>query len=265
MSAELNQANRERQQIEERVLEETIAQIRQEGLEKNKTLVLASRHWHLGVVGIVASRIVERYHRPTVLIAIDPEGTGKGSARASRLPSLRGSFTLIAFGRLGRKYAAGLTIREDRIASFREAFEAIAHDTLNPEDLLPYLKVDAEVEPEALTFGLLSELERLAPFGMANPEPTLAIRRAPAFYPKVVCQQHLKLKLKKQGAPVLDAIGFRMGTRLSEVAGAIDESPLHMDWVFTPEFHRWPAQPSGGELKIQLRLKDFKTCGSQIG
>jgi single-stranded-DNA-specific exonuclease len=71
--------------------------------------------------------------------------------------------------------------------------------------------VDAEVEPEALTFGLLSELERLAPFGMANPEPTLAIRGAQAFYPKVVGQHHLKLKLKKQGAPALDAIGFGWG------------------------------------------------------
>lgn len=268
LSAELNQANRERQQIEERVLEETITQIRQEGLEKNKTLVLASRHWHLGVVGIVASRIVERYHRPTVLIAIDPEGTGKGSARSIPAFHLYEAFSRLShllerFG--GHKYAAGLTIREDRIPSFREAFEAIAHDTLSPEDLLPYLKVDAEVEPEALTFGLLSELERLAPFGMANPEPTLAIRRAQAFYPKVVGQQHLKLKLKKEGAPALNAIGFRMGTRLSEITGAIHELPLPMDWVFTPEFHRWSAHPSGGERQIQLRLKDFRACGLQTG
>lgn len=268
LSFELNQANRERQQIEERVLAEAVAQIRQEGLEKNRTLVLASRHWHLGVVGIVASRIVERYHRPTVLIAIDPEGIGKGSARS--IPAFhlyeglaRLAHLLERFG--GHKYAAGLVIRSERIASFREAFESVAQATLKPEDLLPSLKVDAEVEPEALTFRLLSELERLAPFGMANPEPTLAIRGAQAFYPKIVGQQHLKLKLKKQGAPALDAIGFRMGARLSEVIGTIHESPLPMDWAFTPEFHRWPARPSGGELQIQLRLKDFRMCESPIG
>lgn len=275
LSDELNQANRERQQIEERVLDEAVAQIRQEGLEKNRTMVLASRHWHLGVVGIVASRIVERYHRPTVLIAIGPDGIGKGSARSIPAFHLHEGLARLAhlldrFG--GHKYAAGLVIRSERIASFREAFESVAHDTLKPEDLLPRLKVDAEVEPEALTFRLLSELERLAPFGMANPEPTLAIRGAQAFYPKIVGQQHLKLKLKKRGALPLDAIGFRMGTRLSEVAGAIHESPLPMDWAFTPEFHRWtarpaggPVHPSGGELQIQLRLKDFKMCESPIG
>jgi len=282
LSFELNQANRERQQIEERVLDEAVAQIRQEGLEKNRTLVLASRHWHLGVVGIVASRIVERYHRPTVLIAIDPEGIGKGSARS--IPAFhlheglaRLTHLLERFG--GHKYAAGLVIRSERIASFREAFESVAHATLKPEDLLPRLKVDAEVEPDALTFRLLSELERLAPFGMANPEPTLAIRGAQAFNPKIVGQQHLKLKLKKQGAPALDAIGFRMGTRLSEVAHEGFHEGFQMDWAFTPELNRWPARPSlsgrqaaggpahpsGGELRIQLRLKDFKLCESPIG
>src|SRR4030095_14548256 len=99
-----------------------------------------------------ASRIVERYHRPTVLIAIDPDGTGKGSARSIPAFHLYEAFSRLShllerFG--GHKYAAGLTIREDRIASFREAFEAIAHDSLKPDDLLPYLKVDADVEPEA--------------------------------------------------------------------------------------------------------------------
>ncbi len=264
LSDELNQANRERQQIEERVLEEAVAQIKQEGLEKNRTLVLASRHWHLGVVGIVASRIVERYHRPTVLIAISPDGIGKGSARS--IPAFhlyealaRLSHLLERFG--GHKYAAGLVIRSERIASLREAFESVAHAALKPEDLLPRLKVDAEVEPEALTFRLISELERLAPFGMANPEPTLAIRGAKAFYPKIVGQQHLKLKLKKQKAPALDAIGFRMGTRLGEVA----QEGSQMDWVFTPELNRWPAHSSCGELQIQLRLKDFRMCESPIG
>jgi single-stranded-DNA-specific exonuclease len=262
LSEELNRANRERQQIEERVLNEAVAQIQQQGLEKQRTLVLASRDWHLGVVGIVASRIVERYHRPTVLIAMGPEGIGKGSARS--IPAFhlyealaRLSHLLERFG--GHKYAAGLAIQSERLGEFQEAFERVAHAILRPEDLFPRLKVDAEVEPAALTFRLISELEQLAPFGMANPEPTLAIRAVNAFDSRIVGQQHLKLKLRKPGALPLDAIGFRMGGRLNEVA----REGCRMDWAFTPELRSLPAHLSGGGQQIQLRLKDFKACETQ--
>ena len=175
IAAELDAANGERQAIEKRILDEALNMVESAGdYPGRRSIVLASESWHQGVVGIVASRLVERYHRPTILIALTEEGIGKGSGRA--IPGIHlldaikscGSH-LERFG--GHCHAAGLSLRADKVAEFAAAFEAEAARLLSDDDLTPRLAIDAEVYPKDITRELAMELKRMEPFGVGNPEP----------------------------------------------------------------------------------------------
>ncbi|MBI5197480.1 MAG: single-stranded-DNA-specific exonuclease RecJ, partial [Nitrospirae bacterium] len=165
----LDLVNRERQKIEEKIRKEAREMVLQTpDLDRAKVLVLASESWHPGVIGIVASKIAEEFYRPTVMIAVNPEGIGKGSARSipafhlyEALESCRP--VLEAFG--GHKYAAGLTVRKENIPSLRERLSARSQEMLTDEDFIPRLKVDMEVDLEEINFTLLKEMELLSPFG----------------------------------------------------------------------------------------------------
>lgn len=252
IAASLEVWNQERQCIEQAVLSEAERQIAEDvDLPKARCVVLASRHWHLGVVGIVASRIVERYGRPTVLIALDGQGLGKGSARS--IPGFhlhRGlsacADLLVRFG--GHRQAAGLTIREEQIPAFRERLSAQVAAAVGEGDLFSTLTVDAAVELEDLTFSLIRELERLRPHGIGNPEPTLTVRDAIGMEPRVIGNNHLRFKVKKHGALTFEAIGYRMG----ELAGRLRHGQ-RLNLAFTPEVQTWQ-----GEERAQLRIKDIQ-------
>ena len=185
LAGELETLNRDRQAVEDRILREALAQVAEwpEAKQRRRGYVLAGEDWHRGVIGIVASRLVERFHRPVVLIAGgDEEWTGSG--RSIPAFDLHGALGACA-GLLGRwgghRAAAGLSIRPENVEAFAEAFAARAAEDLAEEDLAPVVRVDAVVRGTELTLDLCAELERLAPFGLGNPGVTLARGRLRAL------------------------------------------------------------------------------------
>jgi len=172
IAQELDEHNRERQTTEAKVLEEALAQVNADPGDRY-SLVLAQEGWHPGVLGIVASRIVERFHRPTVVIGFD-QGQGKGSARSIRgfhmVEGLRRcADCLEKFG--GHEYAGGLSIRQENFPSFAERFEETARSCLTREDLQPVIDVDALLDFSQIGLPLFRQIEALQPFGIGNPEP----------------------------------------------------------------------------------------------
>jgi single-stranded-DNA-specific exonuclease len=196
------------------------------------------------VVGIVASRITERFHRPAVLVALD-EGTGKGSGRSVEGFHLYDALAACAghlarFG--GHRHAAGVTVERDRLDAFRAAFEAHAALRLSDEDLVPRCRIDGWVGEADVTHRAVEDLARLGPFGAGHPEPVFALRGEVARARTVGAEgAHLKLALGG-----LDAIGFGMGDRLAACAGPLDAA-------FTIGFDEWD-----GSRRVQLKLRDLR-------
>ena len=243
----LDDGNKERQGLEEVILREATGMVESGLISDRKSIVLASESWHPGVIGIVASRIAEKYYRPTVMIAIK-DGVGKGSARSIHSFMLyeglkECSHLLKEFG--GHDYAAGLSINEENIEKFRDAFERVASNKLSDEDMVPEMDIDATMDLNDVTEGLVNELDNLAPFGEANPEPLLCSTGLGIADCKVVGNNHLKMRVK-QGRTVRDAIGFGMGN--------LNLSPgINLDTAFIPQINLW----NGGK-SIQLKLKDVR-------
>lgn len=223
----LDSANAERQQIERNMIAAAVEQAEAAVARGVKGLVLSSPDWHPGVVGIVASRIVERFHRPAILIGVH-DGMGKGSARSiegfhlyDAVKSVSGCLT--RFG--GHKAAAGLSIDPARLAEFTAAFEKVAGERLDDAALIPRCRIDAVVSTKELDEEAVAALKKLAPFGMGNPEPVLALRNQVAT-PRVLENKkpgepgHLKLSL--ESAPSFDVIGFSMAGKVGLTEGPID-------------------------------------------
>jgi single-stranded-DNA-specific exonuclease len=210
-------------------------------------LVLARDGWHAGVVGIVASRIVERFHRPAVLVALG-EVEGKGSGRSIEGFHLHDALRaceghLVRFG--GHRHAAGVTVARANVAAFREAFEAHALAHVKDEDLVPRCRIEGWIEERDVSDRAIADLARLGPFGAGHPEPVFALRGAAARARTVGAGgTHLKVALGR-----LDAIGFGMGDRLPLCAGAVEAA-------FTVGFDDWD-----GGRRIQLRLRDVRGVG----
>jgi single-stranded-DNA-specific exonuclease len=250
LAEELDRENQARQEIERRILEEatTEAQSRVEGGARG--LVLARDGWHPGVIGIVAARLVERFHRPAVLVALE-NGTGKGSGRSIEAFHLHDALSacsahLTRFG--GHRHAAGVTLERAQVEPFREAFEAYASGCLSVDDLEPRCRIDGWVDDADLTDRAAADLERLAPFGAGHPEPVFALRGAAARGRTVgAAGVHLKLAL---GARGLNAIGFGMGQK----AGLCAAGPV--DAAFSVGFDEWD-----GTRRLQLKLRDLRRAG----
>ncbi|MDY0383436.1 single-stranded-DNA-specific exonuclease RecJ [Trichlorobacter sp.] len=246
LAQELNDANNERQSVERRILDEAVQLVEQSGgVNGRYSIVLASENWHPGVVGIVASRLVERYHRPTILMAIQEDGTAKGSGRSISgfhlLDALHACAPLLLrYG--GHRVAAGVSLKVEQVAAFIEAFEQAAASRLDQQSLVPSLLLDVELEPEELTTTLVDDLQRLAPFGAGNPEPVVCIRGLRVLERKVVGSDHLRLRLAR-GRQQINAIAWRMAGR---------HLPELIDVAGMPEIDTW-----GGRARLQLRVKDF--------
>ncbi|MXX11219.1 MAG: single-stranded-DNA-specific exonuclease RecJ [Nitrospira sp. SB0677_bin_15] len=248
LAQELENLNRHRREIEEEMTREAMAQAG----DPRPAIVVSAKGWHIGVIGIVAARLVERYHRPAVVVTFDAQGIGKGSVRGVAGFDVCRALQhcepdLVAFG--GHPMAAGLTVREEAFAGFRHRFEEAVEGLLDGAQLVPSVDVDAEVGLAAIQFPLVRELERLEPFGTGNPEPTLMSRGISVLEKRVVGENHLKLVLRQPGSVPLDSIGFRMGS----LADTIDEGSGQIDAVFTPELNEWK-----GSSRIQLRLRDVR-------
>src|SRR5262245_14148969 len=216
----LEELNRERQAVEGRIVREAVAQVEAWPPEKRarRAYAVAGADWHEGVIGIVASRLVERYHRPVVLIA-GTEGDWKGSGRSIPTFDLHGALGACAdlLGRWGgHRAAAGLSIAEENVDAFTDAFAQQAAAVLDEEDLEPVTSIDAVVARGAdLSLELCGELRRLAPFGLGNPAPTLL---APgcglAELETVGDGKHLRFRIRRDGRDAGSAIAFGQGSRL---------------------------------------------------
>jgi single-stranded-DNA-specific exonuclease len=216
----LEELNRDRQAVEDRILRAAIAQVEEwpEARRRRRAYVLWGEDWHEGVIGIVASRLVERYHRPVVLIA-GTDGLWKGSGRSIPAFDLHGALGacsryLERFG--GHRAAAGLSILPERVDAFADAFAAQAEETLAPEALTPVTVVDAVLPRGArLTLELCEELRRLAPFGLGNPNVTLLAPACELVDPATVGDgKHLRFRVRRDGVDAGGAIAFGLGGQL---------------------------------------------------
>jgi len=252
IARELDAENKRRKSIDEATLKEAIAQIETVcDLENDKAIILSSEGWHLGVIGIVASRIVERYHLPTVLVAID-HGEGKGSARS--IPGFHlcealklCESTLIRYG--GHKYAAGLTIKPENIEEFRRKMIEVSSWMLSDDDLTSKMFIDAEIELDQITPEFLDTLELFSPFGPMNMRPTFFTRNLEVVgQPYHVGRNHLKMKVRK-GDYVFDVIGFDFGDMVRPLATRSGT----IDMAYAIEYNHW-----NGVTRMQLRVKDIK-------
>jgi single-stranded-DNA-specific exonuclease len=247
IASELDAANAERQAIERRIFDEAVSLVDSGGeYPGRRSIVLASAEWHQGVIGIVASRLVERYHRPTILIALTEDGQGKGSGRSIpgfHLLDALGpcSRHLLRFG--GHRFAAGISLAAADVPAFAESFEAEAARLLTDGDLVPRLTIDAEVEPVEVTKDLALGLKRLEPFGMGNPEPLLLLRGMMVVERRIVGDGHLRLRVTRDGCS-FGAIAFNMADR---------ETPGMIDIAFFPEMNEW-----NGSSSLQLRVKELR-------
>ncbi len=250
LAAYLSNLNQERKMIEQTIYQEALLQVEAEvKLEEEMVLVLGQERWHPGVIGIVASRLCDKYQRPTILINWE-ENMGKGSCRS--LPGLNiyqalsaCSSYLIQFG--GHRAAAGLSIHKDQFYSFRQAINQWVKDNIRQEEFIPRLQVDAEVEPDDITEAFLQEIQQLEPFGEGNPGPRFVIRGVEVESANLIGKEreHFKARLAGMG---MEIIAFNRSDLI--------EQPLDtclQDILFQPEENEFR-----GVKRLQLKLRDMK-------
>jgi len=248
----LENENRVRKNIDE----ETFRQAQEivdhdHDLSDSYGLVLAKEGWHPGVIGIVASRVVEKYYRPTVMISIDTD-IGKGSARSITGFDIFEAIQqcedlLIGFG--GHKYAAGLTIEKDKIDAFRERFNQISKKQLTDELLQPKLRIDGKIRLNEITPRLTQLLKLFAPFGPQNMRPIFQTDNLQVVgTPTVVGKNHLKFRVRQDGI-VFDAIGFNLG----DLIYRIEPGSHNLDLAYVIEENTYL-----GRTILQLRVKDLR-------
>jgi single-stranded-DNA-specific exonuclease len=257
LAASLDRVNKERQSMEEGIREDARRLCRRNDTEAAGALVLSSEEWHPGVIGIVASRIVEEFYRPTALICIK-DGVGKGSARSipgyNLYEGLAGcSDLLLGFG--GHKYAAGFTITEENIPKFRERLSAMALERIGPQGFVRTLSVDSAVALDDLTIDFMGMMEKLSPFGAGNPEPRLGARDLTVVSSRLVGKNHLKLQLRQRNGGSLGAIAFNRG----ELIGKQARDGARIAAVFTPRLNVWK-----GKTAVELEIKDIKSEDAKI-
>ena len=258
IAAELDRLNRERQQIEQT----TLAQAEAEALaalgleEKGAVVVTAAEGWHPGVVGLVASRLKERYGRPAFAIALEPGGTGTGSGRSIAGVDLgRAVRSAVQEGILlkggGHAMAAGVTLKKDALGSLRAFLEETLADQVQSARRESALLIDGAVAAGGFTFSLADLLARAGPFGAGNPEPVLALPAHTLVYADPIGENHIRARLRSGDGKFVNAIAFRaagqpLGKALLDNRGRVVHAAGHI------AVDRWQ-----GEERVQLRLADL--------
>ncbi|OYD09897.1 single-stranded-DNA-specific exonuclease RecJ [Paludifilum halophilum] len=225
IAEELDRMNRERQKLVENIAEEASAMVEADPEAHRRFIVVAAPGWNVGVIGIVASRLVEKYYRPTIVLGIDEEtGMAKGSARSIDGLDMYQALTRCAdllphFG--GHRMAAGMSLPEENLQELHRRLDELAKEWLREEDYIPLSRVDAELTLDEVQLDLIEELDRLAPYGVGNPTPRFRVSGAALSKLQRIGRDknHLKLKLEDDGH-YLDAIGFRQGELAEEIAPA---------------------------------------------
>lgn len=213
LTQELNSYNRERQEIEKEIFENVLTKIEQNNLAKNRTIVVGGENWHHGVIGIVSSKITEKYFKPSILLSFEEDGTGKGSGRS--IPGfdlhealMKCENCLEKFG--GHSMAVGLTIKKENLEQFYNEFEKIAEEN-KTENIVPIINVDAKIELDKIDKSVVEDLKQLEPFGEANKTPTFALKNIRIDSIRALSEgKHLKLTLRENNQ-IINAIGFNIG------------------------------------------------------
>lgn len=253
LAVKLDSYNRRRRALEKNILEEIIEDLEKTMRDRNRTaLVMASEKWHPGVIGIVASRIADRYDRPAILISLK-DGIGKGSGRSIANFNIYQGLRecedyLISYG--GHRYAAGISIMEEDIEQFAETLDEIVRENVLQSDFISATFIEAQCHLNDITHELLAQMELLAPFGSKNPEPVLCVRNVNAFSPAVVGNNHLRMRVSEAGVS-RNTIWFSQGHFIRE----LNDSCL--DIAFTPQINTW-----NGASDIQLKMKDITIRGN---
>jgi single-stranded-DNA-specific exonuclease len=244
----LDVENVERQRIEERIFNEAVDKIMSGDLLKGRrSIVLYSEGWHPGVVGIVASRLMEKYYRPTVLLCLE-DGICKGSARG--IPGFhlfqglsKCEDLLLEFG--GHKYAAGIKMTPDSVDPFRDRFEEVIHEMIPEDGFVPVLMLDAVASLDQMSLEEVEKVQGLSPFGAGNPEPVILVSGVAIKNPRVVGGNHLSFQVEQNGQSQ-GAIAFRQAHELENLS-------QKMDLAVVPEVQTWR-----GTRSVKLRVKAMR-------
>ncbi|MCA9733987.1 MAG: single-stranded-DNA-specific exonuclease RecJ [Deferribacteres bacterium] len=252
ISDELEQSNRERRSIDEQTFNEAVEMIESNfNPEKDSFFVLSSENWHQGVIGIVASRLVERYYRPTVMISTD-NGIGKGSARSIHGFNIYDALEsctdlMLAFG--GHKYAAGLSINSNQIETLRNRLNGYASEYLTDEMLVPSLTISGEIRLSDIDDKFLRVLKMMAPFGPQNSRPVFSSKGIKIVgTPTIVGNNHLRFRASQDNVAI-DAIGFNLGDLIHRLHGNTDDVEI----AYYIEENEWQ-----GRISTQLRIRDIR-------
>jgi single-stranded-DNA-specific exonuclease len=247
MASVLETQNKKRQRIEGDVFQSALSMINTD--EVGNSIILSSDDWHPGVIGIVASRLVDMFYRPVFLFSVR-DSVAKGSARS--IPPLHlyeaiagCSELLLGFG--GHRQAAGLSLSPGNMPSFRARMESIVEKALRPEDMIPVLEIDATVKFSDINYGLIKELSLLEPHGDSNRAPLFGSKDISVINHKIVGNNHLKMQLKQNSMHV-DTIGFSLGNEVNRIMKASS-----IDIAFHPGINEWQ-----GMKNLQLNLKAIR-------
>lgn len=247
----LHTYNTDRRELDSNITEEALELIQQDVHFKNKkTTVLFQPHWNKGVIGIVASRLIENYYRPTIVLT-ESNGYATGSARSVEGYDLYEAIQSCAdlleqYG--GHKYAAGLTLKLENIEKFKEKFEQVVSKTIDESLLTPEIKIDAELHFNGVTNEFFKILKQFAPFGPGNMKPIFVTKNVlDKGYTRIVKERHLKVSLHQNGSGTMNGIGFGMSKHIDIITSRLSDVCYHL------EENEW-----NGEKKIEMRLIDAK-------
>ena len=250
---EIEDYNSERKGLDKQITQEALQQIEENQEQDRFTTVVFQENWHKGVIGIVASRLIETYYRPTLVF------TKSGDYYAASARSIRGfdvynaleacSEHLEQFG--GHKYAAGMTLKAENYEAFKNAFEKVVQETMNPELRTPEMEIDAEIDFSEITPKLVRILKQFEPFGPQNMTPVFATQNVmDTGYPKYMGanEEHLRLFVKQQHSDGFAAIGFNLAHKKYVI---VNRNPFQMAYCI--DENEW-----NGQISLQLRLKDIQ-------
>lgn len=250
---ELESINIERREKDNQTMEEAVDMLdKHYNLEKSSSMVLHHPDWHLGVIGIVASRLVDTYCRPTIMLST-VDGTIKGSARSIKGFNIYEALKecedlLVQFG--GHEFAAGLTIEKENLEAFRKRIDQIAAGNLSDEDFEPELRIDCDLDLSEIDMRFWKLLSQFEPYGPGNLRPTFVSRNVRVVgVPTIVGSGHLKMKVAQNGSGVFDVIGFNMHEYLPVIRNTGNDS---LNIAYSLEENYW-----NGRRSLQIRLRDI--------
>jgi len=245
----LQSENNNRKEADSSITDEALLQINQDDTaDLKKTIVVFNEHWHKGVLGIVASRLLEKYYKPTIVLTKSGDfytGSARSIAGFNMYEGLdKCSHLLHAFG--GHYFAAGMTVAPSQIELFKETFEAVANEVLSSEDMIPEIEIDAAIQLKDINQSFYHILEQMEPFGPDNTKPVFCVRNVSNAGCRIVKEDHLRFEVMQDNFSI-NGIGFQLAEKYERL-----DRPAKMDIVFTMEENHF-----NGRTSLQMKVIDF--------